>query len=83
MDILEINAKERYVRVEPMVTIGRLMEALVERGWMVPIVPEIGEDFKKKQIETCCVGHCILAYSSRRPYDRRSCDGRRNRVNLA
>ncbi len=45
MDILEINAKERYVRVEPMVTIGRLMEALVERGWMVPIVPEIGEDF--------------------------------------
>ena len=50
MDILEINAKERYVRVEPMVTIGRLMEALVERGWMVPIVPEIGEDFflKKK-----------------------------------
>ena len=43
MDILEINTEKRYVRVEPMVTIGRLMRALVDRGWMVPIVPEIGK----------------------------------------
>jgi len=44
VDILEINEVEGYVRCEPMVTIGRLMDALVSRGWMVPIVPEIGEN---------------------------------------
>ncbi len=43
MDILDINEEKRYVRVEPMVTIGRLIKALISKGWTVPIVPEIGD----------------------------------------
>ncbi len=48
--------EERYVRVEPMVSIGRLMEALVAKGWMVPIVPEIGKLFIMIQCGVMWVG---------------------------
>lgn len=42
MDILKIDTEKRIVTVEPLVSIRRLMEALVPMGWTVPIVPEIG-----------------------------------------
>ena len=42
MDILEIDTEKRIVRVEPLVSIRRLMDALVPLGWTVPIVPELG-----------------------------------------
>ena len=42
MDILEINEEEKFVRCEPLVTVERLVEALKTKGWMVPVVPEIG-----------------------------------------
>lgn len=43
MDILEINTEKNYVRCEPLVTVQRLVEALTPQGWIVPIVPEIGD----------------------------------------
>ena len=43
MDILGIDTEKRVVRCEPLVTIQRLVEALVPQGWIVPIVPEIGD----------------------------------------
>jgi len=43
MDILEINEEKGYVRCEPLVTVQRLVEALQPKGWIVPIVPEIGD----------------------------------------
>jgi len=43
MDILEINEEKKYIRVEPLVTVQRLVEALQPKGWIVPIVPEIGD----------------------------------------
>ena len=43
MDILGVDAARRVVRCEPLVTVQRLVEALVPQGWIVPIVPEIGD----------------------------------------
>lgn len=43
MDILDINVEKKYVRCEPLVTVQRLVEALTPQGWIVPIVPEIGD----------------------------------------
>ena len=43
MDILEINEKTRTVKCEPLVTVQRLVEALTPKGWIIPIVPEIGD----------------------------------------
>jgi FAD/FMN-containing dehydrogenase len=43
MDILGIDTDRRVVRCEPLVTVQRLVEALVPKGWIVPIVPEIGD----------------------------------------
>ena len=43
MDILGVDAERRVVRCEPLVTVQRLVEALVPQGWIVPIVPEIGD----------------------------------------
>ena len=40
MDILGVDAARRVVRCEPLVTVQRLVEALVPQGWIVPIVPE-------------------------------------------
>ena len=44
MDILKIDTEKQIVTVEPLVSIRRLMEALVPMGWTVPIVPEIGNN---------------------------------------
>lgn len=43
MDILEINEEKKFVKCEPMVTVQRLVEALTAKGWIVPIVPELGD----------------------------------------
>ena len=43
MDILDIDEEKRTVRCEPLVTVQRLVEALTAKGWIVPIVPEIGD----------------------------------------
>jgi len=43
MDILEINEEKKFIRCEPLVTVQRLVEALQAKGWIVPIVPEIGD----------------------------------------
>jgi len=42
-DIIEINTEERWVAVEPMVTMGQLVPALMELGWTLPVVPELEE----------------------------------------
>ncbi|OXU25603.1 hypothetical protein TSAR_013696 [Trichomalopsis sarcophagae] len=42
-DILEINKDKKYVRVEPMVTMGQLSRALNPLGWSIPVVPEIDD----------------------------------------
>ena len=43
MDILEINEEKQIVKCEPLVTVERLVESLTAKGWIIPIVPEIGD----------------------------------------
>ena len=43
MDILKVDKEKKFVRCEPLVTVQRLVEALTPQGWIVPIVPEIGD----------------------------------------
>eukprot|EP00421_Protoceratium_reticulatum_P073090 CAMPEP_0168404568 /NCGR_PEP_ID=MMETSP0228-20121227/24705_1 /TAXON_ID=133427 /ORGANISM="Protoceratium reticulatum, Strain CCCM 535 (=CCMP 1889)" /LENGTH=615 /DNA_ID=CAMNT_0008418193 /DNA_START=50 /DNA_END=1893 /DNA_ORIENTATION=- len=42
-DIIQINTEARWVVVEPMVTMGQLVPALMETGWTLPVVPELEE----------------------------------------
>ena len=42
MDILHIDEEKHTVTCEPLLTIERLVDALTAKGWIVPIVPEIG-----------------------------------------
>ncbi|XP_011499083.1 PREDICTED: delta(24)-sterol reductase-like [Ceratosolen solmsi marchali] len=42
-DILEVNVDEKYVRVEPMVTMGQLSRTLNQLGWTIPVLPEIDD----------------------------------------
>ena len=42
-DILDIDIKEGYVRVEPYVTVGKLNDFLISRGWTLPVVPELDD----------------------------------------
>ncbi len=42
-DILHVDESARLVRVEPMVTIGQLNDFLIERGWTLPVVPELDD----------------------------------------
>jgi len=42
-DIIEIDTEARWVSVEPMVTMGQLVPALMELGWTLPVVPELEE----------------------------------------
>lgn len=42
-DIIEVNTEARWVSVEPMVTMGQLVPALMESGWTLPVVPELEE----------------------------------------
>lgn len=39
--ILGLDADRQTVRVEPGVTMGRLIDHLVRRGWTLPVVPEL------------------------------------------
>ncbi|CAG0890049.1 unnamed protein product [Cyprideis torosa] len=43
VDILEVNAEEQWVRVEPLVTMGQLSASLDPLGWSLPIVPELDD----------------------------------------
>lgn len=42
-DIVFIDEDKGIVRVEPMVTIGQLNDFLIEKGWTVPVVPELDD----------------------------------------
>merc|ERR1712079_882409 len=42
-DILKIDEENRFVRVEPMVTIGTLNDFLINYGWTLPVVPELDD----------------------------------------
>jgi delta24-sterol reductase len=42
-DILALDPEHRVVRVEPRVTIGRLLNHLLPRGWTLAVVPELGD----------------------------------------
>ena len=42
MDILKVDPERKVVTVEPLVTVGRLIDALIPMGWTIPIVPELG-----------------------------------------
>ena len=41
--ILSIDEGKRIVRVEPMVTIGKLNDYLMKKGFMLPVVPELDD----------------------------------------
>ena len=51
MDIVKIDEDNKTVVVEPMVTIERLVAALIPKGWVVPIVPEIGKMCMKLSLQ--------------------------------
>jgi delta24-sterol reductase len=42
-DILSVDEKKRIVRVEPMVSIGVLNDYLIQKGWTLPVVPELDD----------------------------------------
>lgn len=42
-NIIKIDEDKRLVRVEPMVTIGKLNDFLVSYGWTLPVVPELDD----------------------------------------
>ena len=42
-DIIKIDTENKFVRVEPMVTIGKLNDFLIAREWSLPVVPELDD----------------------------------------
>ena len=42
-DILKIDKENKFVTVEPMVTIGTLNGFLISYGWTLPVVPELDD----------------------------------------
>ena len=42
-DILDLDTERRDVRVEPRVTMGKLIDYLVPKGWTLPVVPELDD----------------------------------------
>ena len=42
-DIIDIDLENKFVRVEPMVTIGMLNDFLIGHGWTLPVVPELDD----------------------------------------
>lgn len=42
-NIVSVDAENRSVRVEPMISIGKLNDFLICRGWMLPVVPELDD----------------------------------------
>jgi len=43
VDILEIDAENKTVRCEPLVTMGQLTHTLDRLGWTIPILPELDD----------------------------------------
>lgn len=43
VDILEVNAENKLVRVEPLVTMGQLTATLNPLGWTIPVLPEMDD----------------------------------------
>jgi len=43
VDILEIDTEEKFVRCEPMVTMGQLSYTLDRLGWTIPVLPELDD----------------------------------------
>lgn len=42
-DILEIDETRRTVRVEPLASMGQISRALISKGWILPVVPELDD----------------------------------------
>ena len=42
-DIIMIDVENKFVRVEPYVTIGILNDFLIDKGWTLPVVPELDD----------------------------------------
>lgn len=43
VDVLEVDEKNKVVRVEPLVTMGQLTATLNPLGWTIPVVPELDD----------------------------------------
>ena len=43
VDVLQVDAARRVVRVEPLATMGQVTATLVPLGWTLPIVPELDD----------------------------------------
>ncbi|ERL94765.1 delta(24)-sterol reductase [Dendroctonus ponderosae] len=43
VDILEVDVKNKVVRVEPLVSMGQLSATLNPLGWTIPVLPEIDD----------------------------------------
>jgi len=43
VDILEVDTKKRFIRCEPLVSIGQITSNILPLGWTLPVVPELDE----------------------------------------
>lgn len=43
MDILELNEREMYVHVEPLVSMGQLSHFLIDKNYTIPVLPELDD----------------------------------------
>ncbi|XP_043467652.1 delta(24)-sterol reductase-like [Leptopilina heterotoma] len=43
IDVLEVNVEKKFVRVEPLVSMGQLSATLDPLGWTIPVVPELDD----------------------------------------
>ncbi|XP_033219079.1 delta(24)-sterol reductase-like [Belonocnema kinseyi] len=43
VDVLEVNVENKYVQVEPLVTMGQLSATLDRLGWTIPVTPELDD----------------------------------------
>lgn len=42
-DVLEIDEARQTVKVEPLATMGQVSRTLIDRGWILPVVPELDD----------------------------------------
>ena len=42
-DILSIDEERQTVRVEPLASMGQISRTLIQRGWILPVVPELDD----------------------------------------
>jgi hypothetical protein len=54
-DILELNETKRTVRVQPGVNVGQLSRFLTSKGYIIPVVPEVGPSSKAFRLTSCRV----------------------------